>query len=249
MMTEKEPRASALTPQSISSTGSTGYYFNLKSYVKAGFTWTVACTGLTATSTGLIYQATDENGTSAAAITTTSTVAYGTSHLTLVTVTPSISAGVTGATIEINGLTFTGVSGAATATTSNREFVGNTANVSTTCTNLAGIVNDADYGVPGVYGSASSTNVTLRFAESGTPPSATYVGIVCTSSSTTDLTIAGVCMEGHIDVQAQHLTLTSSFTHVAINVINTAAYYTAATIVREGARYRVADQMQPDTAV
>jgi hypothetical protein len=248
MLSEKVKFDIAVTPQSRSSDGTTGYYYNLEKYTSATFKFDAGTAGLTTTITASVYQATDKNGTGGARLTATDTVVYATSNLTVVTITPSISAGVTGATVAINGLTFTGVSGVATATTSSRQFVGNTANVSTTITNIAAIVNDADYGVPGVYASASSTTVTLRFAEMGdlTKVSSSYDGIVVTSSNTTDLTIAALQMGGIIDFPSKALSLTSSFTHVAMNISASASVLMSATIVRKGGRYTYA-QIEPVT--
>jgi hypothetical protein len=165
-----------------------------------------------------------------------------------VTITPSISAGETNATVTINGEEYTGMSSGSTATASSRQFVGSTANVSTTITNLAAAINDSTYNVEGVYASAGSTTLTLRFAEQGEKPSADYDGIWVTSSSTTDLTVAGVCMQGIIEVPSKALSLTSSFTHAALNIINTAAYYVSATVIRGGnARYSAPTQVEPFT--
>jgi hypothetical protein len=231
----------AVAPSSHSSDGTTGYYHNLEKFVGATYVFACGTAGLTTTITASVYQATDKNGTSGARLTATDTTVYATSNLTLVTVTPSISAGGTGATVTINGVEFTGISGAGTATTSSREFVGNTANISTTVTNIAGIVNDTDYGVPGVYASASSTTVTLRFAEPGdlTDIDTDYDGIVVTSSNTTDLTIAALQMGGMIDFPGKALSLTSSFTHVAMNISASASVEMSATIIRYTNRYPI----------
>ncbi|MFA5130414.1 MAG: hypothetical protein WC477_05915 [Patescibacteria group bacterium] len=239
MISEKYKFDTALRPQSISSTGSTGEYFNLAKWGKAVFKWNVSMTGLTASSTGLIYQATDAAATDAAAITSTSTVAYGTSNATVASIVPAVTISAAD-TVTVNGLTFTAVS--ATATAASREFVDNTANISTTITNLAAIINNAQYGVPGILATAGSAVLTLTFEQPGESPAnrnlSTYEGIVLTSSSTTNLTCANIQIGGLIEIDATRLTASSNFTHVALNVINTAAYYTAATIVRgDEARY------------
>lgn len=241
MLSEKVKFDIAVPPTSKSSDGTTGYYFNLEKFAGATFIFSAGTAGLTTTITASVYQATDENGTSGARLTATDTTVYATSNLTIATITPSISAGGTGATVTINGLTFTGVSGAATATTSSREFVGNTANVSTTITNLAAIINDADYGVPGVYASAASTTCTIRFAEAGdiTDIDTDYDAIVITSSNTTDLTIAALGMRGMIDFPSKALSLTSSFTHVALNISASASVLMTGIIVRDCARYGI----------
>jgi hypothetical protein len=216
----------------------------------ATFVWDVVPTGLTMTSTGLVYQATDEAGTDAASITATSTVVYASSNLTEATITPSISAGETNATITINGLTFTAQTAGVTSTASSRQFTGLTANVSSTITNLAAIVNDETYGVPGVRASAGSATLTLYWDEdpSVQVPSG-YEGLALTSSNTTDMTIAAVHMQGVIEIEASKLTLSSNFTHIGLNVINISANYTSAVIIRGPNRYLPADPCCPVTQV
>jgi hypothetical protein len=238
MLSEELKINAAIYPRSVSSSGTTSIYFDLSQCESATFIWDVVQTGLTATSTGLVYQATDEDGTSAAAITATSTVLSMTSNLTEATITPSISAGETNATVTINDLIFTVLSSGSTAVVASRYVVGNTANVSTTITNLAAAINDVGYGVPGVRAVAGSAALTLKRDEgSNANTPIDYSGIVLTSSNTTNMTLAGVHMQGIIEIQANKLTLSSNFTHVALNVINVSANYTSAVIIRK-AQYR-----------
>jgi hypothetical protein len=249
MISEKLKIDNAIYPQSVSSAGTTSLYFDLAEYSKACFEWSVNATGLTATSTGLIYQASDADATGAASITATSTVAYATSNLTMASITPAITISAAD-TVTINGLAFTAVSASATAVTSSREFVVSTANISTTITNLAGIINNASYGVVGVHAVAGSAVLTLKFDEPGKIPSTTYDGIVVTSSSTTNLTLAAISMQGIVEIDATKLTLSSNFTHVALNVINTAAYYTSAAVIRgDPCRYGPPEQVEPVTRI
>jgi hypothetical protein len=238
----------AIYPQTVSSAGTTSIYFGLAKAKKAKFMWDVVPTGLTMTSTGLVYQATDEAGTNAASITATSTVVYATSNLTEATLTPSISAGETNATITINGLVFTVLSAGSTAVTASRYVVGSTANASTTITNLAAGINDAVYGTPGVRALAGSAALTLYFDEDPKAQFATtFEGLALTSSNTTDMTIAARHMQGAIEIADSKLTLSSNFTHVALNVINVSANTTTAFISREGLRYKEPESVCPMT--
>jgi len=250
MISEKYDIRTAIYPQSVSSAGTTSIYFNLAKHGKATFIWDIAPTGLTMTSTGLVYQATDEAGTDAASITATSTVVYATSNLTQATITPSISAGETNATVDINGLTFTAQTAGVTSTASSRQFTGSTANVSTTITALAAIVNDDTYGVPGVRAYAGSAALTLYLDEDPNKYLADgYEGLAITSSNTTDLTIGASHMQGIIEIEDSKLTLSSNFTHVAINVINVSANYTSAVIIRGESRYKASEVVCPVTQV
>ena len=250
MISEMNKIQQAIYPQTVSSAGTTSIYFNLAMFTNASFVWDVVPTGLTMTSTGLVYQATDEAGTDAASITATSTVVYATSNLTEATVTPSISAGETGSTIDINGLTFTGLTAGSTAVATDREFLGSTANASTTITNLAAAINDTGYGVPGVRALAGSAALTLYLDEDPTKALASgYKGLALTSSSTTDLTIGARHMQGIIEIVDSKLTLSSNFTHVGLNVTNISANTTAAVIIRGGARYLEPEPFCPKTQV
>jgi hypothetical protein len=251
MLSEKIKIDVAVQPQSKSSDGTTGQYFGLAEFNTAVFHVSAGSAGLTTTLTALVYQATNANGGSAAAITTTSTVVYATSNMTLATITPTTSAGDTNATVTINGVQFTGVSGTSTtALASARSFVGNTADVSTTITNLAARVNDTDYGVPGVYASASSTTCTIRIKDGGDAYSlaTSYNGIVMTSSNTQTMTLANLQMDGIVAIASRALSLSSDMTHVALNVVATSAVQMAATVIRDGSRVGV-KQLQPVTQV
>jgi hypothetical protein len=133
-------------------------------------------------------------------------------------------------------LTFTVLSAGSTAVAASRYVVGSTSNASTTITNLAAGINDVGYGVPGVRAYAGSAALTLKRDEgSNANTPIDYSGIVLTSSNTTDMTLAGVYMQGVIEIQANKLTLSSNFTHVALNVINVSANYTSAVIIRKAA--------------
>ena len=109
--------------------------------------------------------------------------------------------------------------------------------MSNTCTQIASILNNATYGVPGLYASASSTNVTCRAVEVGENM------FTLTSSSTTNLTLATTKAIGMCEVNASSLTLSSSFTHVAVNVNNQISAWTSAVCIRKGRRAYMPIQM------
>ena len=237
----------AIMSTQISSSGSTSGYFSLKDYDRAMFVW--AATPLTAagsisTSIGLIYQATDGSaGTSAAAVTgSTATVTYYT-KATEFLIAPGICSAAASIAItgyDINGeaktaLTFIAADSLGTAgATSGRYFAYNdtaagTGIVSNICTNLAACINDADYGVPGMYATASTTIVTMR----GIDNDAMYS---ITSNDTSYLTLIVTKAMGMAEINASSLTLTSNFTHVALNVINAVSAWPSAFIIRRGRR-------------
>ena len=238
----------AIMSTQISSSGSTSGYFSLKDYDRAMFVWGIApytAAGSLSTSIGLIYQATNGSaGTSATAVTdSTATVTYYT-KATEFMIVPGICSAAASIAItgyDINGdantaLTFTAENGgtsASTASTSRYFSINDTASgtgiVSNICTTLAAIVNDATFGLPGAYATASTTTVTIR----GIDNDAMYS---ITSNDTTYLTLIVTKAMGMAEINASSLTLTSNFTHVALNVINAVSAWTSAFIIRRGRR-------------
>jgi hypothetical protein len=238
----------AVTPQET--TGVTSVYFKLDRYDRAAFIWQITPIGASAivtTSTATLYQAKNASAaTSGAALaSSTAILSIGTKAKTF-TITPQ-TAFTTAETItitayDINGdaktaLVFTSAdSGTAAYTASTSRYfaiadsAGGTGIYSTAATNLAAILNNATYGVPGLYASASATNVACRAIESGENM------FTLTSSSTTNLALNVTSAMGMIEVSASVLTLSSSFTHVAINIVNQLSALTSAVILRKGRR-------------
>ncbi len=240
----------AIQPSQVTSSA-TSPYFSLETWDRALFAVNITPVGASAivsTSILTLWQAKDASaGTSATAIaSSTAIISLGT-KVTEFTITPAtISAAdtfsITG--YDINGtaltaLTFTAADGGtAGATASNREFSINdtaagTGIVSNTCTQIAAILNNSTYGVPGLYASASSTNVTCRAVEVGENM------FTLTSSSTTNLTMATTKIIGMVEINASSLTLSSDFTHVAVNINNQISAYTSAVCIRSGRRRRM----------
>ena len=244
----------AIPPTQISSSGSTSPYFDMGRYSRIMFVWNVAPADAAAslsTSIGLLYQATDHKGTGAVAIAgSTATLTYYTKASEF-TLTPAILTA--GTTVSITGydlngdavtaLTFTAADGGTAGTTASaRTFSYNdtaagTGIASNACTTLAAILNNASYGVPGLYATASSTNVTCRAVD----PGLTVFSI--TSSDTADLTLAVTKALAISEINASSLTISSSFTHVALNVINAVSAWTSAIAIREGRREIMPVQM------
>lgn len=249
----------AIKPQET--TGVTSAYFKLDQYDRALFVFSITPVGASAivsTSIATLYQATNASaGTSSAAIaSSTAIVSIGT-KATAFTITPAtLSAGdtVTITGYDFNGdavtaLTFTAsAAGSAGATTASRYFnINDTASgtgiVSTACTNLAALLNNATYGVPGLYASAASTNVTCRAVEPGENV------FTLTSSSTANLALATTEIMGMCGINASSLTLSSNFTHVAINIVNQISAITSAFIIRAGRKQKLPVQLNGATTI
>jgi hypothetical protein len=236
----------AISPVEATSS-KTSAYFNLKNYDRALFAvnWTpVGASAIVTTTLLTLYQA--KNGsaaTSAAAITGATAICSTGTKMTEFTITPQVCSPADTVAIvayDVNGdaktaLTFTASNGgtsAATASTSRLFSVNDTASgsalISNVCTTLAAILNETSFGVPGLYASAGSTMVTCRSIDVG---DSSYT---VTSSTTTNLTMAATKCIASIEINASSLTLSSSFTHVAVNVAHEISAYTSAICVRAG---------------
>lgn len=233
----------------------TSRYFKLDTYDRAMFVVSISPVGdsaVVSTSLLTINQAKDASAaTSAVAITgSTAIISLGTKTTEFQITPDDVSADDTFSitAYDINGdaktaLTFTAADGGtAGATASDREFsINDTASgtciASTTATNIAAILNDAAYGVPGLYASASSTQVTCRAIEVGENM------FTLTSSTTAQLAVGATKVIGIVEVNASSLTLSSDFTHVAVNVNNEISAWTSAVCIRKGRKRHMPVQM------
>lgn len=234
----------------------TSPYFKLDKYDRALFVWTISPVGASAivtTSIATLYEAKNASAaTSATAITGSSAILSLGTKATEFTITPATLSAADTVSItgyDLNGegltaLTFTAEDGgtsASTASTSRYFSINDTAAgtgiVSTACTNLAAIMNDTVYGVPGLYASAASTSITCRAIEVGENM------FTLTSSSTTNLTLATTKAIGMNEINASSLTLSSDFTHVAININNQISAWTSCILIRKGRKRHLPIQM------
>lgn len=239
----------AIEPKGVTSSGTTSPYFKLDKYSRALFVWSVTpantSTSFTLTSTGTLYQAKDASAaTSAAAITSGTAIVSAATKAVVFTATGVSALGSAADTLTISGydvngdattaLVFYAVTTGTAAVTASRQFTvgtaGGTAELSTAMTNLAAILNNATYGVPGLYASATGAAVVCRAVQPG------EMVFSVTSNNTTNLTIAIGQAMGMLEINASALTLSSNFTHVALNVINDVSAITSAFIIRSGRR-------------
>ena len=243
----------AISPKAVSSNGTTSTYFSMKDYDHAIFAWSVelASAGLTTTSTGTVYQALDGAATSGAGLASTTAIVTASSKLTSITIIPQTAiASADTFTLTsydkkgtaLTALTYTLTSCGTTATATIIRGViigtaGGTADFSTTCTYIAAAINDSTTGSVGLYGSATSTTVTIRSLNGGD------TALLFTASNTTNFTISTATRMGIIEVNARAMTMSSNFTNLALNVVNESAYYTSAFVIRgKGSRYNNAQQ-------
>lgn len=262
----------AIAPQIISASGTTSKYFSLKDYDRALFCWAIHFTGATtavtagqtsantlASSVATLYQAKNASAaTSATAISSGTAIISFYTKVTEFTIVPGVASAADTISItgyDINGdantaLTFTAENGgtsAYTASTSRYFSINDTASgtgiISNICTTLAAIINDDMFGLPNAYASASTTSVTVRSVEVG------ETVFSFTSSTTTNMTVISNHMIGFAEVNASSLTLSSDFTHVAINITNETALLTDCWCIRKGRKRHMPVQMVADSVV
>jgi hypothetical protein len=198
-----------------------------------------------ATSTGTVYQAKDGSALTSAVV-LASTTAIISAHTKAAEIQVTLASAVdtsaiTVTTYDTNGdaytaLTFTGVPTLGTAgnTYASRYFATNdtasgTAILSSAATNLAACLNHAVYGLKGgAYASATGTAVVLRSLGGGD------TSFTFTAPSTANLVCLVKKAIGMIEIDQAAMTISSSFTHLALNVVNESAYHTAAFLIRDG---------------
>jgi hypothetical protein len=244
----------AIAPEETTSVRSK--YFSLKTWDRALFAVTLTPVGASAivsTSLLTLYQAKDASAaTDAAAITGSTAVISLNKKVCEFTITPGVASAAD--TVSITGydnngdavtaLTFTASNGgttAATASTSRLFSINDTASgtglVSNICTTLAAILNCSIFGVPGLYASAGSTNVTCVAMNPGDNM------FTLTSSTTANLALRATKIIGLVEINASALTISSSFTHIAVDVANAISAYTSAVCIRSGRKRKMPRQM------
>jgi len=256
-LSEKAKFDIALVPQIVSANGTTTKYVSLKDCDRAIFGVAIHFTGCTTTTTAgqtsantlatsvvTLYQAKNGSaGTSGTAMASGTALMSFNTKVTEFAIIPGVCSAADTVSItgyDVNGdartaLTFTAEDGgtsASTASTSRyfsiNDTAGGTALISSVCTKLAAILNDVTYGVPDLYATASSTNVTCRPINIGDNV------FTFTSSTTTNMTLLSSKVIGFVQVNASALTLSSDFTHVAVNVTNETALLTTVWVTKEG---------------
>lgn len=154
-------------------TSSTGLYFPMTKYAKALFSAQIAGQTTGQSLTFAVYESTDHIGTSTSQLGATITMAQGIKVSLASVLAASVQVG---DTLILTPYTFVdGVLSAGTAITytaaaaenlSAREF--NQASTDAACaTSLAACINDATYGVPGLYATVSSATVTIEMDVQG----------------------------------------------------------------------------------
>lgn len=208
----------------LNNTNATSRYFNLAEYGRALFVLTCGALAATKTCAIQLRQSTDGDGTSAKDI--TGKLATITANAKVSKATVVLASVANGEAIVINGVTFTAHTDTTTVASRQFKIDGNDA---ADAAALAGLINDATYGVAGVTATVNSATITLVV----TDPGSTYLTI---SSAASTFTIATVEAVAFVEVDASDLDLAGGFSHVAALVTSTGNGTVGVTALRGDAR-------------
>lgn len=212
--------------QALNNTNVTSKYFDARQSRRIAAILTVLSMAATKTAKIEFLQAKDTSGTDAKAVTSAEKTV--TANTEVVEATVTLSTFLATGTITINGVTFT--AHASTTTAADREFsIGGTDTQDAAA--LAGLINDATYGVPGVTASASSGVVTLvaddgyTITVTSTPDDATCVKATVEAIAAVDISAESLDSDNGFHFVALKVTTTANATAVAAVLLETDQYY------------------------
>lgn len=212
-----------LGPIAVNTTAYT-QYFKMTEGRRVAFSFNIGAMAASATLAGQVYQAQDAAATGAKVVTNATCTITANTNVKQATVT--LATCLAGETVVINGLTFT--AHATTTTVANREF-----SISGTDTadaaELVTCINDATYGVPGIFASSAAGVVTLRATE----PGDNYITVV----GDTNATAATVAADALVEIEADMLDTNNGFDHVALLLTTSTSMICSATCIRGRNRY------------
>lgn len=199
----------------------------MRDYRRAVLALNAGAAAVTKTSKIEFFEAQDAGGTGAQALEGKEITV--TANVNVVTLTIALDTVLAGESITINGLEFT--AHADTTTAADREFsiAGNDA---ADAAALAGLINNATYGVPGVVATVADTTITLNAGEPGSV-------LISASSGDATFTIATVAHQAF--VECSHFDLSPGFSHLAAKVTTTANTTVSALLMRGDPREGVSN--------
>jgi hypothetical protein len=212
----------ALEPQALNNSNNSGRSFPMRHFRRALFVVLGGAMAVTKTTALQIMEAQDAAGTGAQAL--SGALATITANANAAKATVALASVLNGEAIVINGLTFTAHTD--TTTAADREFKID-GNDTADAAALAGLINDATYGVPGVTAAADTGTITLTVDD----PGETTLTI---SSEDATFTIATVEAVGYVEVEDYDLS--EGFTHLAAKVTTTANTVVSVVLLRSPAK-------------
>ncbi len=224
-----------VAPVSLASTSKTGDYYSLRDYRRAVGVLTADAMAVTKTAKLELFEAKDAAGTGAQLI--TGAAATITANTKVSELTIALATVLAAETVTINGLTFT--AHATTTTPANREF-----SISGTDTadgdELATVINDETFGVPGVTAVNAAGTLTLTVDDRGATT-------ITAASGDATFTIATVKAAASIEVD--DFDLSDDYSYVACKVTTDATIVVAAVLQRGDPREGVTQQLAASAAV
>jgi hypothetical protein len=228
-----------LVGQTINNSNVTGPYYPTKGIRKAAVIVIDGAQAVNKTTKVEWLQATDLAGTGAKVVKQANATAGTESSATSVASATSLT-GATEAvltlngmlnadTITINGVVFTAHTDTTTANLRQFKIDGDN---DADAVALAGLINNATYGVPGVTAAAGTASVTLT----STTPGATV--ITCTTSNATRCAPSYTKAVLYSEVDVSDLDIAGGFVYVAPKVTKTGNGTVAAVVIREVGDYR-----------
>ena len=211
-----------VAPQTLSNSSVTGNFYEAKDYRRALALLQVGALAATKTAKIEVFEAQDAAGTGAQLITgAAATIAANTavSEMTI-----ALATVLAGEAITINGMVFT--AHATVTTPASREF-SISGNDTADAAELATVLNDATYGVPGITATANSGTITLK----STVPGETTI---TASSAASTFTIATTKAQAYVDLDG--LPLSAGFSHIGCKITSTGNGGVAALLMRGNAR-------------
>jgi hypothetical protein len=209
----------------------TGRYYDMAGFTKAIAILAIGAVAATKTAKVELLQAKDLDGTDAKGIPTTAgqlATATVTANALVTKATITLATFLATGTITINGIVFT--AHASTTTVANREF-SISGNDTADAAELVTCINDATYGVPGVFATSAAGVVTLISTVAGKT-------LITISSSPDDgtCTKATVEAQAYVEIDIRQLDKNNDFNHVAVKVTTDSATVVGALLLRGGAR-------------
>jgi len=226
-----------LAPVSLASSNLTSPYFSLAEYRKAIAVLEAGPMAITKTAKIEVYQA--KNAAAGSAKLLTGAAATITANVNVASLTLACSTVLDTHTIVVNGLTFT--AHATTTTVALRQFSIAGGSDTLDGDELAVVLNDPTYGVPGVTASNNAGTVTLTATDPG--------GAVITAAQGVGATITVATLKALAYVELDALTLEDDFTHIATKVTTDATILVSSLILRGGQRGPITQKVGASASV
>lgn len=226
-----------LVSQALNNTNATGRYYHYAMWRRTLAVLIGGAMAATKTTKIELLQATDAAGTGAKAIAGAEATVTANTKVTVATLT--LATVLAGQAVTINGVTFT--AHANTTTAASRQFAidgDDTADAAA----LAGLINDATYGVDGVTATAAAGVITLT----ATNPGETTITVTDAAAT---ITVATTQAIAYVELDVAQLDVDNGFEYVAAKVTTTANTVASVCLLRGEGRFSPDQQVGASATV